>query len=165
LLICIPGCIATQVSAEEAQSYAAENGLIYMETSAKTNVNVAEVRSALSWRLGGLHLAWCPCIVPSLHISLPLLCTKQRGRFRQEVNRKADCVLFHGDQNHFRSDLLLLRSVTNASHPQIFAADSGNLGPARDFARLATDHPGLCSLAFLDFRRHAPRQWVNIARV
>ena len=40
------------MSAEEAQSYAVENGLIYWETSAKTNVNVAEVRAAGSAQTG-----------------------------------------------------------------------------------------------------------------
>ncbi len=32
-----------QVSTEEAQAYADENGLVYWETSAKTNQNVSEL--------------------------------------------------------------------------------------------------------------------------
>ena len=32
-----------QVATEEAQSYADENGLVYWETSAKTNANVTEL--------------------------------------------------------------------------------------------------------------------------
>lgn len=40
-----------QVSAEEAQAHAAENGLVYWETSAKTNVNVQEVFDDIAKRL------------------------------------------------------------------------------------------------------------------
>jgi len=40
-----------QVATEEAQAYAAENGLFYWETSAKTNVNVQEVFEDIAKRL------------------------------------------------------------------------------------------------------------------
>jgi len=40
-----------QVASEEAQSYAAENGLIYWETSAKTNANVQELFEDIAKRL------------------------------------------------------------------------------------------------------------------
>lgn len=35
--------LARQVSTEDAQAYADENGLVYWETSAKTNANVSEL--------------------------------------------------------------------------------------------------------------------------
>ena len=40
-----------QVTTEEGQAYAAENGLAYFETSAKTNVNVQEVFEDIAKRL------------------------------------------------------------------------------------------------------------------
>lgn len=36
-------CGVLQVSTEDAQAYADENGLVYWETSAKTNANVSEL--------------------------------------------------------------------------------------------------------------------------
>ncbi len=35
--------LARQVSTEDAQAYADENGLVYWETSAKTSANVSEL--------------------------------------------------------------------------------------------------------------------------
>jgi Ras-related protein Rab-5C len=40
-----------EVSAEDAQSYADENGLVYFETSAKTNANVSELFDDIAKRL------------------------------------------------------------------------------------------------------------------
>jgi len=40
-----------QVSEEEAKSYSEENGLLFMETSAKTNQNVAEIFEAIAKKL------------------------------------------------------------------------------------------------------------------
>jgi len=59
-----------QVSTEEAQAYADENGLVFWETSAKTAINVTELFEDLAQRLpksappppnqGGITLAQPP---------------------------------------------------------------------------------------------------------
>lgn len=47
-----------QVSTEDAQAYADENGLVYMETSAKTNANVSELFDDIAKRCGPYKLPY-----------------------------------------------------------------------------------------------------------
>ena len=64
-------CDVLQVSTDDAQAYADENGLVYWETSAKTNANVSELFDDIAKRC-----ARCRCsslVVPLGKASLVVL--------------------------------------------------------------------------------------------
>jgi inhibitor of KinA sporulation pathway (predicted exonuclease) len=49
------------VTVEEGEQFAKENGLIFIETSAKTAVNVEEVNHFTSWFIYGRAVMLCCC--------------------------------------------------------------------------------------------------------
>jgi Ras family len=60
-----------QVSTDDAQAYADENGLVYWETSAKTNANVSELFEDIAKRCASAARALLPP-----HARPTLLCSR-----------------------------------------------------------------------------------------